>query len=426
MEQLSLHKPSMTLSELNSMIRSVIAGELPDLYWVIAEISELKLNQKGHCYMELVEKEDEKTTAQIKATIWAYEYRTLNRKFESAAKTPLKSGIKVLLLAGVNFHEVYGLSLNIRDVDPAYTVGEMALRRKEIIERLRKEGIIDLNKDLSLPLVPQRIAVVSSPTAAGYGDFTKQLENNPYGYRFYQAIFPALMQGGEAEQSVIAALDGIARKLEHFDAVVIIRGGGSAADLGCFDNYEIAARIARFKLPVITGIGHEKDDTVADIVAHTKMKTPTAVAEFLISGARSFDERIGGIESSLFICAGRLLSQAVNMLGSLSQRFALIVSHVTAGPQGRLGTIEKDLLSRVRQFLQIKGSRLAAAEQAVRHLDPQNVLKRGYSITRLEGTALKDAYLAINGAIIETELYKGIIRSIVAGHGGNDGERKGT
>jgi exodeoxyribonuclease VII large subunit len=422
MEQLSLHKSALSLSELNALIHSAIANALPDLYWVIAEIIECKCNQKGHCYLDLVEKEEHKTVAQIRATIWSYEYGTLSRKFEAAAKTQLKQGIKVLLLVAINFHEVYGLSLNVKDIDPAYTAGEMAIRKREIIERLRKEGIIDLNKDLPLPLVPQRVAVISSPTAAGYGDFTGQLEKNPYGFRFHHTIFPALMQGEDSEKSIMAAFDSISTRKDKFDVVVIIRGGGSVADLSCFDNYAIAARIAHFGLPVITGIGHEKDDTVVDIVAHTKMKTPTAVAEFLISGVRSFDERISGIESGIGLYAERLLSEASSSLNLLTRRLSLLASHIVAAPQNRLDALGKNITGCLKQYFQLKGNRLSAAEQAVRLLDPVNVLKRGYSITRYKGKSVKDAALVSNGDIIMIELYKGSIRSVVDRQGEDNGK----
>jgi len=416
----------MTLLELNSLVKAAVSGALPDLYWVIAEIAELKLNQKGHCYMDLVEKEDNRTIAQMKATVWAYEYRTLSRKFETSAKTPLKQGIKALLQVAVNFHEVYGLSLNIKDIDPAYTVGETELRKKEIVERLRKEGIIDLNRGISLPLVPQRIAIISSPTAAGYGDFTEHLEKNPYGYKFYHTIFPALMQGEDSEKSVLAAFDAIEKQKDNFDVAALIRGGGSAADLGCFDNYAIAARIARFSLPVITGIGHEKDDTISDIVAHTKMKTPTAVAEFLISGVGGFAERISALEGSVGLYAARLLSDSSNVLNLLTRRFTLLAAHVFTVPQGRLDELGNRLSAGLKQFFQIKTGRLAAAEQAVRLLDPAKVLERGYSITRYKGKALKDSSIVPNGAIIITELYKGRLGSIVSGQGGTDGKTEGA
>ena len=242
--------------------------------------------------LELVEKDDNKVIAQVKANIWAYEYRKLSLKFQAATNESLRPGMKVLLLVAVTFHEVYGLSLNVRDIDPAYTMGEMALKKRKVIERLTKEGLVKLNKSLSLPVVPQRIAVISSPTAAGYGDFFGQLDNNPYGYKFVHTLFPALMQGSGAEQSIISALRKVSQKIDLFDVLVIIRGGGSVIDLNCFDSYDLASEVARSPLPVITGIGHEKDDTVVDITAHTKMKTPTAVAEFLISGLRSFEENI--------------------------------------------------------------------------------------------------------------------------------------
>lgn len=423
MEQLSLHKPALTLFELNSLIRSAISNTLPDMYWVIAEIAESKLNQKGHCYLELVEKEDNKTVAQIRATIWSYEYRTLSRKFEAATKAPIRQGMKVLLLVAVTFHEVYGLSLNIKDIDPAYTMGEMALRRKEIIERLKREGIIDLNKELPLPLVPQRIAVISSPTAAGYGDFIDHLTGNPYGFKFAHALFSAVMQGEGAGKSVIAAFEKVNKAKENFDVVVLIRGGGSVADLSCFDSYDLAVRIALFPLPVITGIGHEKDDTVADIVAHTKMKTPTAVADFLISGVRSFEETIIGIENRLRLYTERMLDDAAHTLGSLIQRLSLVPSHFTAAPQNHLNALERNVRGYVKQYLQHKDSKLTSIEQAVRLLAPANVLRRGYSITRLNGKVVKDSELLSNGDIIETELFSGMVRSVIDKNRRCDGQK---
>jgi exodeoxyribonuclease VII large subunit len=423
---MSFIRQPMTLFELNSLIRDAIASDLPDLYWVTAEIAELKLNQKGHCYMDLVEKEDHKTNAQIKATIWAYEYRTLSRKFEMAAKVPLKSGIKALLLVAVNYHEVYGLSLNIKDIDPAYTVGDMTLRKREIMERLRREGLIDRNKDIPLPLVPQRVAVISSPTAAGFGDFTDHLDRNQYNYKFYYTMFPAIMQGDEAEKSVVAAFDAIARQKERFDVVALIRGGGSVADLGCFDSYGIAARIAHCGLPVITGIGHEKDDTVADMAAHTKMKTPTAVAEFLISGARSFDERITSAGNSVCLSSERLLSASLNSIQMLSRRIAHAASNAVAAELNRIGSFNKNIGSQAKRFLEKKDSRLVSYEQAVRHLDPANVLKRGYSITRYNGKAVKDSSIVPNGAIIMTEFYRGGLSSAVVGQEECDGKIKRT
>jgi exodeoxyribonuclease VII large subunit len=289
----------LTLFELNQWIKDALASAIPGTVWVVAEISELKENRNGHCYLELVEKEGNEITARARATIWSYTYRILKPYFETTTGQFFTFGLKVLVQVSVEYHPAYGLSLNIKDIDPAYTVGDMALQRKEIIERLQSEGVFDMNKELELPLVPQKIAVISSKTAAGYQDFINQLENNSEGIKFYTHLFEAYMQGGEAVPSIMAALDRIFEYEDFFDAVAIIRGGGATADLSSFDNYDLAFHITQFPLPVVTGIGHEKDDTIIDLVAHTRMKTPTAVAEFFISGAKSFYERLTGLEEEV-------------------------------------------------------------------------------------------------------------------------------
>jgi len=413
MEKNSAEKAYFTLFELNTVIKSAISDVFPGACWVAAEIAELKCNQKGHCYLELVEKEDEKTIAQIKATIWAYEYRKLGDKFEKSAGETLKPGMRVLLRVEVTFHEVYGLSLNIRDIDPAYTLGEMARKKREVIDRLRKEGIMGLNKSLPLPLVPQRAAVISSPTAAGYGDFFKQLDNNLYGYKFTHVLFPAVMQGQEAENSIISALSRIRKEKELFDVVVIIRGGGSVIDLNCFDGYEVASHAAKFPLPVITGIGHEKDDTVVDMVAHTKMKTPTAVAEFLISGLRSYEENIMGLRDRVYKEAGRLLRDERYRFDALIHRVSYIPLRISAVHTNRLSAVRSDLESRAVRILAEEEHRTGAIEQAMKHLDPANVLRRGYSITRHKGKVLKNAAVLKKWAVIETKLSSGEVTSIV-------------
>ncbi len=413
-DEITAPRTAYTLYELNSVIKAEIADSFPGTCWVTAEIADAKYNQRGHCYLDLVEKEDDRTIAQIKATIWAYEYRKLAYKFEAATGETLKAGMKILLLASVGFHEVYGLSLNIRDIDPTYTMGDMARRKREVIERLRKEEIIDLNKRLSLPLVPQRIAVLSSPTAAGYGDFSDQLDNNPQGYRFIHILFPALMQGQGAEKSIISALDGIREKRHLFDVVVVIRGGGSVVDLNCFDGYPLASHIAKFPLPVITGIGHEKDDTVVDLTAHTRMKTPTAVAEFLISGVRSFDERIMEIRNRIATFPDRLLKDEQHRLHSLGQKLRFLPLRLTAAVENRLPVLEGGLTAAVSRLMRKEEERLQRIEQAVRLLDPANVLKRGYSISRHKGKVLKNASSVRKGDVVETTLYNGSITSVVA------------
>jgi exodeoxyribonuclease VII large subunit len=401
-----------SLYELSAAVKSVIDDAFSGACWVTAEIAELKCNQRGHCYLELVEKDDDRIIAQIKANIWAYEYRKLSLKFQGATGESVRPGMKILFLAVVNFHEVYGFSLNIKDIDPTYTLGEMARKRKEIIERLRKESLLELNKSLPLPLVPQRIAVISSPTAAGYGDFFNQLDHNQYGYQFMHILFPALVQGADAGESVAAALRKIRRHRHLFDVTVIIRGGGSTVDLSCFDNYELAARIAKFPMPVITGIGHEKDDTVADIVAHTRLKTPTAVAEFLVSGIRGFEENITGRQNRINARASKLLQNMSNVLHSLARHLSYIPGRAVAGRLHKLMLVQSNLRNVATQRIQKEGYALDRMEQASRLLDPVNILKRGYSITRHAGKVLKDSSEVGKGAIIDTTLYKGSIVSV--------------
>lgn len=431
MEGISSEKQALSLSQLNGLIKAAITNTLPDMYWVVAEIAEIKLNQRGHCYLELVEKEDDATIAQIKAAIWAYEYRSISSKFQKATSEPLSRGMKILFLAVVTFHEVYGLSLNIKNIDPTYTIGEMARKRKEVIERLRKEGIIDKNKLLELPLVPQRIAVISSPTAAGYGDFIKHLDRNPYSYRFVHVLFPALMQGNEAEASIINALGQIRKKRTGFDLAVMIRGGGSTIDLSCFDSYALSSAVATFPLPIISGIGHEKDDTVVDIVAHTRMKTPTAVAEFIVSGVRAFEETVLGLETRLMNRAGELLKDEKQRLIFLARQISLVPYRLKSVHLNRLLLLQKDIRGHIRQIFHANRNRLENMQQAVRHLDPEQVLRRGYSITRHTGKVVKDAASLKNGMMIESTLHKGTVASIVQSgrtgkEGRNHGKKQGT
>lgn len=285
----------ITLKELSSYIKDAIQLSFPESIWIIAEIGELKVNYSGHCYIDLIEKDpnSDEIIARSKATIWSWQFRFIKPYFETTTGQALSAGIKVLLSASVEFHEVYGFSLNIKDIDPSYTLGDMARKRKEIIARLNDEGVMEMNKELELPEIPSRIAIISSGTAAGYEDFMNQLHHNDRGYVFYTKLFQAVMQGNEAQRSIIAALDQIYEHEDQFDLVVIIRGGGAQMDLSCFDSYDIAYYITQFPLPILTGIGHDKDESVADMVAHTKLKTPTAVANFLID---RFDEAANTIE----------------------------------------------------------------------------------------------------------------------------------
>ena len=277
-------------------------------YWVVAEIGEIRVNQKGHCYLELVEKEGQKLIAKLRGTIWAYDFYNLNNLFRSVTGQPLKTGMKILSRVMVQFHELYGLSLHIKDLDPNFTLGERARHRQLVIDRLTTEGVWHHNKSVSLPLVPQRVAVISSRGAAGYGDFMDQLMNNLPGYKFKVRLFETVMQGEEAVRSVIRSLKQAGSQKHEFDLVALIRGGGSQVDLDCFDDYALALEITKCPLPVITGIGHLRDDTIADMVAHSKMKTPTAVAEFLINGMEAFDQQLN-------FQADRIKNLAMRQLG---------------------------------------------------------------------------------------------------------------
>lgn len=432
MQRLDDLKP-FTLSELANFIKESLALSLPDNYWIIAEIADLRENQRGHCYLELVEKKDERIVAQIRATIWAYDFRRLSLKFLKETGEFLKNGMKMLFLASVTFHELYGLSLNIKDIDTAYTLGEMSRIKRETIARLRKEGIMDLNKALLLPLVPQRIAIVSSPSAAGYGDFINHIENNIYGYKFSLKLFPAFMQGEEAEISIINALREIKREKNNFDLAVIIRGGGSQIDLSCFDSYVLGAEIARFPLPVVTGIGHERDDTISDMVAHTRVKTPTAAAEFIISGVRSFEERLINCRRSLIKFAEHLLKDEKHKLRRIFKELGHsvnnliikdiskinILSHKLEASSklnierklGRLVTYQKALGFAINNMLSAQFNKLNHFEQAIHYLDPVNILKRGYSITYYKGKVLKNINNLAKSDVIQTRLSQGLITS---------------
>ncbi|MBQ8443183.1 MAG: exodeoxyribonuclease VII large subunit, partial [Bacteroides sp.] len=280
-----MEEQALSLYELNGLVKRSIRNSMPETYWLQAELSDVRSNYSGHCYLEFIQKDasGNNLIAKARGTIWSNIYKMLKPYFEQETGQAFASGIKVLVRVSVDFHELYGYSLTVLDIDPTYTVGDMERKRREILRQLEEEGVIDLNKELEMPLLPQRVAVISSATAAGYGDFCNQLANNPRGYGFHTQLFPAIMQGDRVEESVIAALNAIYAQLDCWDVVVIIRGGGATSDLSGFDTYELAANCAQFPLPIITGIGHERDDTVIDLVAHTRVKTPTAAAAFLIA-----------------------------------------------------------------------------------------------------------------------------------------------
>ena len=359
----------LKLSELNGLVKKAVGEAFTAPIWVIGEISELKTNRSGHCYLNLIEKEEngDAIVAQARATIWSYTYRMLRPFFESTTGQQLTEGLKVLLSVSVEFHELYGYSLNIRDVDPTYTLGDMARRRREIIARLQSEGVAEMNKELDLPLVPQKIAIISSSTAAGYQDFVDQLTNNPVGYHFDLKLFPAIMQGNQAETSIIGALEQIYLYENFFDAVVIIRGGGSQADLSCFDNYNLAYFITQFPLPVITGIGHEKDDSIVDMVAHTRLKTPTAVAEFLISGVAQFDLHLDEINKQFIKIVTDLIAESKNNIEQITRMIAPLTREKISKANNNLNQTIRKLDNSVKKFIQNRNYQLDRKEETVRH-----------------------------------------------------------
>ena len=352
-EYMGEERRELSLLELNNLVRGAVSEAFPGTCWVRAEMSDVRTNaSSGHCYLEFIEKNPitGQLVARARGSIWAKTFRMLKPYFEMETGQMFASGLKVLVKVSVEFHELYGYSLTVLDIDPAYTLGDMLRKRMEIIRQLKEEGVFTLNKELPFPVLPKRIAVITSPTAAGYEDFLNQLANNKAGYPFYPKLFPALMQGERTEESVIAALDRIYHHIDCFDVVVIIRGGGSTSDLNSFDSYLLAANCAQFPLPVITGIGHERDDTILDMVAHTRMKTPTAVAEFLIGRMDAAAEELEDLQQEVSELVSTILLKQKNFLQLLGARLPVIVTN---------------RIERNRSFLQMAGNKLPASASAM-------------------------------------------------------------
>jgi len=471
----------LSLFELQRQVKGSLDDTFSMPVWVKAEISEMTVNRSGHCYLDLVETEagTDNVIARCRATIWSYTFRMLKPYFETTTGQTFSEGLKVLLQAKVEYHEVFGFSLNIRDIDPVYTLGDLARQRREIIRRLQEDGVFEMNKDLELPLVPQRIAVISSPTAAGLQDFLDQLHNNPHQFVFYTKLFPAVMQGNDAPKSIINALDLIYEYEDYFDAIVIIRGGGAQLDLACFDQYELAFTVAQFPLPVITGIGHDKDDTVIDMVAHTRMKTPTAVAEFLIAGALQFSQELNELEKHFMELITDQLDDHKNRLNDAADQLNLLVNQMIVSQQNRLNIAGIQLANRTESFLKVQQSELKQLiteaknqtsrfvtrqnhlldrsgnklnfifreqvlknknllnqfqhlikirsletiraekknlnliQEKLRLVDPQNIIKRGYSLAMLNGKIVKSVHQVKEGDLLETRLSDGTVESTV-------------
>ena len=437
----------LTLYELNNLVREVLECEMPDEYWVEAELSECR-EARGHCYMELIQKDERNATpiAKASARCWASKWMLVRPYFERTTGQRLHAGMKVLLKVYAQFHEAYGFSWIVTDIDPTYTLGDMARKRQEIIRQLKEEGVFDLQKELQLPLFCQRIAVISSETAAGFGDFCNQLADNPYGFKFETQLFPAIMQGEGVEQSIIDALGRIFSEYsdysEHsdysdcpFDCVVIIRGGGATSDMSGFDTLALAENVANFPLPIITGIGHDRDESILDMVSHTRVKTPTAAAAFLIDHLKTIMDILNDSQEQIVRLAQQKLTYYKSQFSAIAEVLPRLFSNVKVRQEARLDALNNRLilssgnrlsalnsrLSTLAEHLPIlldrrlmaEKHRLQLIEEKAKSLDPALLLSRGYSITMKDGKIVRDPQTLRHGDEIETRLEKGTIKSIV-------------
>ena len=394
-----MNSEHFTLRQLNLMVRDAIEMQMPDEYWVEAELSECR-ERGGHCYMELIEKDEQTNTpvARASAKCWRQTWQIMQPHFERVTGQPLHAGLKVLLRVYAQYHEAYGFSWIVTDIDPTYTIGDMARKRQEIIRQLKEEGIFDLQRELCIPLFAQRIAVISAAGAAGYGDFCRQLDDNEYGFKFEVTLFPAVMQGEQVERSIIDALNQIYSLTSHpspltsqFDCVVIIRGGGATADLSGFDTLALAEHVAQFPIPIITGIGHDRDESILDMVSNTRVKTPTAAATLLIDNLRQVLERLN------------IAQQRISLMG-----------HIIIDARHRIEMLQQRLSTAIERMMTNQKHRLSQIELLLQSFDPQLLLSRGYSITLHHGRAVRDPQQLKAGDEIETRVEKGTIRSVVS------------
>ena len=358
-------RESFTLYELQRIIGAAVEQFIPRSVWVSAEIADLKVNQSGHCYLELVERDEQSPSgrtakAQARAVIWKSNYARIAAKFESATSRRLSAALKVLVEVNVTHHPVYGLSLQIVDIDPTYTIGDAERQKQITIDRLKADGVWDINRQTAIPVVVERVAVISSATAAGYRDFMEEIGSSIYNIR--TTLFEAIMQGETSEESIVAALTAIAERSDEFDAVAIIRGGGSTADLECFNSYLTSLCVAQFPIPVLTGIGHDKDVSVVDMVAAVPLKTPTAVAAWLCSRAEQFDGQLEYVALMLRDCCRKASHNAELKIERYSEQ-----------------------LRRAVEIALIRHSeRLDNYALLVKNFAPQRLLRLGFAIARTE------------------------------------------
>ena len=427
---------ALTLYELNQMVHETITVAMSDEYWVEAEISDIR-EVRGHCYMELIQKDEYGNTplARASAKCWKNKWMYISPHFERITGHILRAGMKILVQVYADFHETYGFSWIITDIDPTFTMGDMARKRQDIIRKLQEAGVLELQKELSLPLFTQRIAVISSEQAAGYGDFCNQLSENDYGFQFKLSLFRSIMQGEQIESSIISALNQINRKIDHFDVVVIIRGGGSTSDLSGFDSLLLAENVANFPLPVITGIGHDRDESVLDLVSHIRVKTPTAVATLLIDHLIEVYNRISDAQEELTQIVQRRIEIEKMRLNVISEKVPVLFSFVSNRQNAWFDNlflrIQNAITNRIRQTEQHLNSlsemlsplyehirlrenhRLEILQQKIKAQDPMLILNRGYSITTLNGHVIRNAKNLKKGDILCTQMAKGKVTSII-------------
>ena len=403
-----------SLLELNRLVRATIEDTLCEQYWLEAEIGQIGENN-GHCYLEFIQKVEGHNTpvARAKAKCWRNVWGSVRPYFEHTTGQTLTLGMKVLVLVHPDFHEAFGFSWIVDDIDPRFTLGDMARRRQEIIRQLKAEGVFDLNRELPLPLFTQRIAVISSSTAAGYGDFCRQLEENKRGFRFSVTLYESLMQGEGVERSIISALDKINAHIDDYDCVVIIRGGGATSDMSGFDSLLLAENVANFPLPVITGIGHDRDECILDMVSHTRVKTPTAAAAFLIDRLEQVARRIDDAADRITSYVQHRMEIEKMRLSRAAERIPILFSLVKSKQENKMETLNQRIASAVQRLIDRRRHTLDILEQRTKSLDPTLLLQRGYTITLINGHALRSPSAVKPGDIIVTRLADGTVKSTV-------------
>jgi len=408
-------RPVYALSEITKSIESVIEKNYIRAYYIKAEI--LKLNyypHSGHCYPELVEKENGKIKAQLRGVIWSTQFRNINERFIAITGEPLKEEISILCLATIEYSAQHGLNLHIQDIEPIYTLGEMARNKREVIEKLKKEQIFLQNKQKKLPLLPKRIAVISVETSKGYSDFMITLQQNNWNYRFQTTLFPSILQGEKALISMPHQLTEISKRQQEFDCVVIVRGGGGDVGMSCYDDYLLAAAVATFPLPIITGIGHSTNETVTDMVAFANKITPTEVAYFLIQQFHNFALQVEECKNKLVKNIQELLQEKNFYFSKMHQQLMLTVGKYNHQKEKEIQTMLQRLQHATVQYLLKQQNLLHQSQTKIELLHPENILKRGYSITMKNGKLVQNSNEVIEGEVITTKLYQGEIKSVVS------------